>query len=72
MTLHQDKPLFRESIEAAAQHLTLRPTFVEKDYWVTYALRNLSLSAYSEIIVFKGGTSLSKAYQCIDRFSYPK
>jgi hypothetical protein len=69
MTLHQDPQLFRESIEAAAQRLRLRPVFVEKDYWVTYVLRNLSLSSYRDTVVFKGGTSLSKAYECIDRFS---
>lgn len=69
MTLHEDKILFREAIEAAAQHLKLRPVFVEKDYWVTYILRNLGLSKYADTVIFKGGTSLSKAYQCIDRFS---
>ncbi len=69
MTLHQDKELFREAIEAAAGHFQLRPVFVEKDYWVTYVLRNLALSPYFNTVVFKGGTSLSKAYQCIDRFS---
>jgi len=69
MKLHKDKTLFREAIEAAAQHLKLRPVFVEKDYWVTYVLRNLGLSQYANTVIFKGGTSLSKAYQCIDRFS---
>ena len=69
MKLHEDKILFREAIEAAAQHLKLRPVFVEKDYWVTHVLRNLGLSKFSNTVVFKGGTSLSKAYQCIDRFS---
>jgi predicted nucleotidyltransferase component of viral defense system len=69
MKLHEDKTLFREAIEAAAQYLKLRPVFIEKDYWVTYVLRNLGLSKYTDTIIFKGGTSLSKAYQCIDRFS---
>ncbi len=69
MTLHEDKILFREAIEAAAQHLKLRPVFVEKDYWVTYILRNLGLSKYADTVIFKGGTSLSKGYHCIDRFS---
>ena len=69
MTLHQDKELFQEAIEAAAEHFQLRPVFVEKDYWVTYVLRNLASSSYFNTVVFKGGTSLSKAYQCIDRFS---
>ena len=69
MTLHEDRTLFGEAIEAAAQHLKLRPVFIEKDYWVTYVLRNLGLSAFANTVIFKGGTSLSKAYQCIDRFS---
>jgi len=69
MKLHEDKTLFREAIEAAAQHLKLRPVFIEKDYWVTYVLRNLALSKFANTVIFKGGTSLSKAYQCIDRFS---
>jgi len=69
MTLHQDKELFREAIEAAVGYFQFRPVFIEKDYWVTYVLRNLSLSPYFNTVVFKGGTSLSKAYRCIDRFS---
>lgn len=69
MTLHEDKALFKEAIEATAQHFRLRPVFVEKDYWVTYVLRNLALSKFVDTVIFKGGTSLSKAYQCIDRFS---
>ncbi|HNX60982.1 MAG TPA: nucleotidyl transferase AbiEii/AbiGii toxin family protein, partial [Spirochaetota bacterium] len=43
--------------------------FIEKDYWVTFLLRNLSLSPYVNQVVFKGGTSLSKAFGCIERFS---
>jgi Nucleotidyl transferase AbiEii toxin, Type IV TA system len=69
MTLHEDKGLFKEAIEATAQHFRMRPVFIEKDYWVTYVLRNLSISKFAETVIFKGGTSLSKAYQCIDRFS---
>ena len=36
---------------------------------MTYVLRNLGHSKYADTVIFKGGTSLSKAYQCIDRFS---
>ena len=43
--------------------------YIEKDYWVTYILKRLSQSSYSEIAIFKGGTSLSKAYRIIERFS---
>lgn len=41
---------------------------VEKDYWVTEALRAIAASYYQGII-FKGGTSLSKAWSLIQRFS---
>lgn len=43
---------------------------VEKDYWVSYTLRHLfTLSALEGNLTFKGGTSLSKAWGLIDRFS---
>ena len=64
MRLHEDKALFKEVIEAAAQHFRLRPVFIEKDYWVTYVLRNLALSKFVETVIFKGGTSLIKP--CMD------
>lgn len=41
---------------------------VEKDYWVTEALRAIAAS-YFEGVIFKGGTSLSKAWSLIQRFS---
>jgi len=44
-------------------------SFVEKDYWITLILHHLSLSSYADKTVFKGGTSLSKGYRMIDRFS---
>jgi len=47
----------------------LPPFAVEKDAWVTLMLRILFASELSEHIVFKGGTSLSKVYGLIDRFS---
>lgn len=46
------------------------PTFaIEKDAWVTLVLRMVFSSELNEHIVFKGGTSLSKVYGLIDRFS---
>ncbi|WP_333626141.1 nucleotidyl transferase AbiEii/AbiGii toxin family protein [Sphingobacterium siyangense] len=46
------------------------PAFViEKDWWVCIVLKAVIATKYAESIVFKGGTSLSKAYQLIDRFS---
>jgi predicted nucleotidyltransferase component of viral defense system len=69
MKLHLIRQDFKDLVEAAAQHLNLRPVFVEKDYWVTYVLKNLANSPHVNNVVFKGGTSLSKAYGIIDRFS---
>lgn len=49
---------------------TGRPTHVlEKDVWVVWSLAALFEAPFSSHLVFKGGTSLSKAYQAIRRFS---
>lgn len=69
MNLHDNKEAFQNAIRAAGDHLGIRDIFVEKDYWVTFLLRRLSLSENSENVVFKGGSSLSKVYKLIDRFS---
>lgn len=42
---------------------------LEKDVWVVWALRALFEGPLGEALVFKGGTSLSKAYKVIQRFS---
>ena len=42
---------------------------LEKDWWVTAVLRALFSLPYSEYLSFKGGTSLSKCYNLIERFS---
>lgn len=49
---------------------TGRPThLLEKDVWVVWALGSLFASPLAADLTFKGGTSLSKAYKIIDRFS---
>src|SRR5690606_35307648 len=49
---------------------TGRPAhLLEKDIWVVWALRTLFESPLSADLTFKGGTSLSKVYKIIDRFS---
>lgn len=68
MTFHTDKD-FKDAILRTSEYFKIREVIIEKDYWATHVLRNLSLSQYKEQVVFKGGTSLSKAYNCIDRFS---
>lgn len=42
---------------------------VEKDWWVTMVLKALSNTCYSDLMSFKGGTSLSKGWSLINRFS---
>lgn len=46
------------------------PAFViEKDWWVCILLKAVFQTKYADSIIFKGGTSLSKAYHLIERFS---
>lgn len=46
------------------------PTYaIEKDWWVCVVLRAVFQTEYADSIIFKGGTSLSKGYQLIERFS---
>jgi hypothetical protein len=42
---------------------------MEKDYWVCWMLRRLFEPSIAPAMVFKGGTSLSKVYRAIERFS---
>jgi hypothetical protein len=67
--LHEDNEVFAELVAVTAETIGLPQVYVEKDYWVTKALKYLSESPYIDEVVFKGGTSLSKAYRLIDRFS---
>lgn len=69
MKLHHDIKLFSEMLRAASQHLDIKLEFVEKDYWITLVLSRLAKSKYVAESVFKGGTSLSKGYNLIERFS---
>jgi hypothetical protein len=60
----------REIIAEAAIGLRREFTIVEKDFWVCWTLRSLfSLPSGHPAMIFKGGTSLSKAYELIQRFS---
>ena len=53
----------------ATEGATLSPQAIEKDWWVTKALHAIRLLDYRDCIQFKGGTSLSKGWDLIDRFS---
>lgn len=69
MKLHENQKLFSQAIEFTAQSMNIPTIYVEKDYWVTYALHTLFKSDLASEIVFKGGTSLLKCYDFIRRFS---
>lgn len=57
--------IFRETGETAG----LPATAIEKDWYVTLALSIVFTSEFAEHLVFKGGTSLSKGWHLIERFS---
>ena len=66
-----EHPDFAQAILRAAEHFRsrgLRPAIIEKDYYVTEALRAIAVNASGKVI-FKGGTSLLKGWNLIDRFS---
>ena len=69
-----EHPDFDQAILRAAEHFQdqgLRPAIIEKDYFVTEALRVIAEVAADKVI-FKGGTSLSKGWNLIRRFSHEK
>ena len=66
-----EHPDFEQAILRAADHFRLaglRPAVIEKDYFVTETLRIVAVVGGDKII-FKGGTSLSKGWNLIQRFS---
>ena len=68
MYLHKEnKELFRDIISIVSERKNVTTDIVEKDCYVTMILYLLSQKEIE--IIFKGGTSLSKAYGVIDRFS---
>lgn len=53
-----------------ASEIGIRPDMIEKDYWVSWVLNKIfEHEKLKTILLFKGGTSLSKAFQAINRFS---
>ena len=60
----------REMLDEVSRRRGLHPAVLEKDYWVCRSLEALfSLPKLGDHLVFKGGTSLSKVYRLIERFS---
>lgn len=59
-----------ELFQATAISMGMQPNVIEKDFWVCFMIDHLFHDCkYQNAFVFKGGTSLSKAYHVIERFS---
>jgi len=59
-----------EAFQATAERKDLPEAVVEKDFWVCWILKQLfSIDLVSNRLLFKGGTSLSKIFHAINRFS---
>lgn len=68
MFLHKDdRELLRDILVTVSEKSGIDESIVEKDYYVTMILKELACR--NADVVFKGGTSLSKAYHVIERFS---
>lgn len=59
----------REALEVASDRIGRPMHLLEKDVWVVWALGAVFDSAFGNHLAFKGGTSLSKVYRVIQRFS---
>src|SRR5437016_11242159 len=58
---------FADLIRIVAAEQGIDPALVEKDYWIMHSLYGLQQLGLT--FQLKGGTSLSKGYRCIERFS---
>ena len=68
MPKFRDTSEFGPTLDAVAEQLRISATAIEKDYWVSEVLRVLAREFEGDFI-FKGGTSLSKGYHIVERFS---
>jgi len=66
LTLPKERRI--DILNQATEFTGLPVEAIEKDWWVTLALNACFSLPYSENIIFKGGTSLSKAWNLIERF----
>ena len=65
--LHNDKETFEQVILKVSSETGIEASIIEKDYYVTLFLKKIV--ELQPNIIFKGGTSLSKCYKVINRFS---
>lgn len=74
MRLHENRDLFSDALQAASQPvedggLGIKSIFIEKDYWICRSLSLMAANDKNNRAIFKGGTSLTKAYGIGSRFS---
>lgn len=69
MRLHENEKLFKDAVVATSQQLNIKEIYIEKDYWVTFALCSIFKNEIGKETVFKGGTALLKCFGMIQRFS---
>ena len=67
LTLSKERRI--EILNQATELTGLPSVAIEKDWWVTLSIKLLFETKYANYFAFKGGTSLSKGWQLIDRFS---
>lgn len=66
----QSQEIRAELFQETAARMGVTPIIVEKDFWVCWTLKRVfNLDGFQAGLIFKGGTSLSKAYGAIRRFS---
>ena len=65
--LHHNRETFEQVILRVAEDKKIAPEIIEKDYYVTLFLKRIN--ELQPNLIFKGGTSLSKCYKLINRFS---
>lgn len=65
--LHNDQELFEQMILRVSEDTGIEASIIEKDYYVTLFLQRIV--ELQPNVIFKGGTSLSKCYKLINRFS---
>ena len=74
MRLHENWELFSDALQAASRPLEegglgIKSIFIEKDYWICRSLSLMAANDKDNRAIFKGGTSLTKAYGIGSRFS---
>ena len=69
MYLHENKQMFRQVISLVHSNSGVASNILEKDYYITLILKELTLRPNQGHAYFKGGTALYKALKSIKRFS---